>query len=154
MLKWVTCILCIFCAHVALASAEIKVLPISNRSKTFLGNEYKIINKRIILYDPSIKTDSCAHTQAFYKYLMATKNNPNIQKYFVTKPFPSAPKNPIKFLKKEDKLISRYDNFVTECGPVCIVNLQNNWIYQFPPDHINATGAIELLRTINELYNK
>ena len=144
----------ILCLQATLALAEVQTAPLSAASRSFLKNEYNITNKKIILYSPDLKTDSCAHIQAFYKYLMATKQNPNIQKYFSTKSFPSPKKNAIKSIKKGGKMITRYDNFVQECGPVCIVSLKDNWIYQFPPDQVNETGALSLLHAINDLYNK
>ena len=156
MIKILRALIVALCALIILPSvAAVDVKPLSAATKSLISNEYDIKGKRIILYDPQIQTASCVHIQAFYKSLMTAKKNQNIQKYFAIKSYPQRKKSSEKLIKKDGSLsVSRYGNFLMECGPVCIVNLKNNWIYPFPPDKINELGVFELVQVIDALHNK
>ena len=132
------------------ASKQFKTQPLSALTKDYIQTYHKTVkNKKMVLYEPSFLSASCPYVQAFATAFNKQRQRNDLTSYSFQQqtlsigPFPTTE----EYNKEAEKLRS----FAKECGPVCIVNLQKNWIYPIEP---GVEEAKTLSKTLTFFKNK
>ena len=124
---------------------QFKAVPLSLELKKYIQQNYKVVKgKKLVLYEPTFLSVNCPYIQVFVQAFKKQRQRSDLSSYsfqqqiLETKAFDT---------KEEADLAGKQMmNFVNGCGPICIVNLKNNWIYS-----IKYPG-VEEAKTLSKVF--
>ncbi len=123
---------------------KVYVSALSDEMRSFLFQNQSLTDKRMLMYAPELKQDTCPYRRPYYNALKEVKNDSQWVKFYDFIPqMDSFYANS----EEERKMKLRYLREFREriCGYVCIVDIHENWVFQInnPSSLVDALNAFK-----------
>ena len=139
MKKYLLLLVLLLSVGIAQSAVNFKTKPLTKGLRSYITKTYKVVpHKKLVIYVLEEST-SCPYGQAFIDAFNKQRSRTDLKGSYSFQPQILQSSKGYATAQEADAAWKKMSDFLTACGVLCIVSLENNWIYSIG----NAVGFEE-----------